>query len=136
MRYSFVKNGISNLLITPCTLNLSDYETNSPDLKIKKGVSALWDTGATISVISTNLVQELGLIPIDVKRVSGFVGSSILAKSYIVDLEFGNLKIGFTSVVEAPLIRYDMIIGMDIMGMGDIHVTHPKLSTVFEFVVE
>lgn len=82
---------------------------------------ALWDTGATRSAISPRVVKSLSLQPTDddynVTTASGRVSTCI----YAVDIGLTDLKLGHSAipVVELELDDIDVLIGMDIIGLGD-----------------
>lgn len=81
--------------------------------------TAIWDTGATSSMISESLAKELKLEPEGSVKVSGVHGIED-AKIYTIDLIFGN---GFTldklQVSEAGNnAGFDVLIGMDIISKG------------------
>jgi predicted aspartyl protease len=87
-------------------------------------VRAIIDTGATGSVVTTALSKELGLIPISKRRVIGINGEKT-CNVYLVDLFLPNY-IPFTAleVTEGELAGdYRALIGMDILGHGDLALT-------------
>ena len=63
--------GRVNRLITPCAIAEAFKPDAVPPTKSINGVkaTALWDTGATISAISSNVVKSLNLIPFNKKEV-------------------------------------------------------------------
>ena len=82
---------------------------------------ALWDTGATRSAISPRVVKFLGLQPTDddyhVTTASGRIKTSV----YAVDMSLTDLKLAHSAlpVVALDLDGIDVLIGMDIIGLGD-----------------
>ena len=82
-------------------------------------VSALWDTGAWSSVITQKVVTALGLSPIDHVRACG-VNGWYDAPVYIVDVMLPNkIKISNLLVSLGTMTAADMLIGMDVISMGD-----------------
>ena len=82
-------------------------------------VSALWDTGAWSSVITQKVVTALGLSPIDHVRACG-VNGWYDAPVYIVDVTLPNkIKISNILVSLGTMTAADMLIGMDVISMGD-----------------
>jgi hypothetical protein len=75
MYYSFAKNytTCTNKLITKITL----FDALSPKNPVI--ANAIWDTGATQSVITTELKISLNLIPVSSKLVFG-----VNSKQYVV----------------------------------------------------
>ena len=96
---------------------------------------AVWDTGATLSAMSPKIVQDLGLSPIDQCYIGGINGekqSDVVIVSVI--LPNGMLLTGrrfFVSNIPGA----DIIIGMDIISMGDFVITNARGKTMFSFVI-
>ena len=62
-------DGLANVLITDCAISLpTTLEDNSIQNFIE--CKGLWDTGATGSVISKNIADQLGLKPTGVQKVN------------------------------------------------------------------
>jgi hypothetical protein len=102
-----------------------------------KGIitNVLWDTGATHSSLSTKIVQDLGLKSIDTTVVHG-VNSSKVADIVIASIRFSS-SIFLTgkrfSVNEIP--GADVLIGMDIIMLGDFAISNGEGETLFSFVI-
>lgn len=97
--------------------------------------SALWDTGATASVISSDVVRHLGLSPISQCRAYHAQGESIV-HVYLVDIILPNhLLIRDVRVTEGRLNGFGVLIGMDIINLGDFALTHKGGKTVFSFQI-
>jgi predicted aspartyl protease len=97
--------------------------------------SVLWDTGATHSCLSPKMAKELGLKPIDTIIVHG-VNSSKVADVVIASIGFANglfLAGRRFSVSEIP--GTDILIGMDIIMMGDFAISYGGGKTQFSFVI-
>ena len=97
-------------------------------------VLALWDTGASCSSISRKLAVRLGLTPVDGCIVYGAGGAH---KSSIFMLD-----VSLPSSVTIPSVRvaeffdtgaFELIIGMDIITMGDFAVTNTDFKTTVSF---
>lgn len=120
-----------NVLKTPVTV--------STDIKINpqshtKNFIAIWDTGATSSVISSRVAQEMNLTPIGKTIVSTANGRAEVNR-YIVTLELPNhLVINDIEVSEGNLgANTDLLIGMDIITLGDFSITNIDNCTTFTF---
>lgn len=98
-------------------------------------VDALWDTGATNSCISMDVVTGLSLVPtgfLPMQTPSGHRNAGtywvdillphdvLVEKLQVCDSEIGNQGIG-------------LLIGMDIISQGDLAVSNYKGRTVFSF---
>lgn len=97
--------------------------------------TALWDTGATQSVVTASTVAKLGLVPIGGVTVQHAGGSS-LTNSYMVNFVLPNhVGIKFVPVIECPdnAGTFGAIVGMDIISQGDLAITNPDGLTVMTF---
>jgi predicted aspartyl protease len=101
-------------------------------------VRALWDTGATNSAISDKMAKKLKLPYTDFVAIYTAVGI-IQAPIYSVRLLFQNdLLFEQVEVVQftgTDTEDCDLIIGMDIMTLGDVAITNLNGKTVFSFRV-
>ena len=95
--------------------------------------SGLWDTGATCSVISQEVVDKCKLTPISKANVTGVTGT-YEADVYLVNISLPN-RVGFPGlpVVLGNVGGADLLIGMDIIGKGDFAVSNYKGGTMFSF---
>lgn len=98
-----------------------------------KTFTAIWDTGATGSVITQKVVDRCGLKPTGMTRVHGVHGEGN-AEVYHVNIGLPN-KVAFpnVSVTKGILAVSDALIGMDIINYGDFAVTNTGGKTVFSF---
>ena len=97
-------------------------------------VRALWDTGATFSVISIAKASELCLIPVDFSRAytaNGWYETPV----YRIDLLLPNgFMVSGLRVSQSELMVCDMLIGMDVISLGDFHLTNSG-NSVFRFAL-
>jgi predicted aspartyl protease len=94
---------------------------------------ALWDTGATGSVISPSVAKALALTPSGTVKVTHAGGSS-MSPTYVVNLWLpNNTGVSGVIVTEFPGHGCDVLIGMDIMRHGDLSLTHYKGNTCMSF---
>ena len=96
---------------------------------------AIWDTGATGSVITREVVSKLSLDPIDnteVHTANGMRDSNV----YLVNIGLrNNVAFSGVSVTDGELADCDILIGMDIIGAGDFGVSHSDGKTCMSFQV-
>lgn len=94
-----------------------------------------WDCGATYSSISEELAQELGLQPCGTERTISTT-SSELSNVYTIILILHN-EIGIPLKVNAASnihnFGIDMLIGMDVIALGDFSISTYNGETYFSF---
>ena len=100
----------------------------------ERNCKAIFDTGATSSMVSSKTAEELRLVPTGTVNVTGVHGTE-KTNQYIVNLIFQN---GFTipgiSVSEAgPDGGFDLLIGMDVISRGDFFISGSSGETFFIF---
>ena len=111
-RFNFEADGEAAEIATPLSLR---KESGSQEVKGK----AVWDTGATSSMISAETARKLQLQPIGVAQISGVHGIQN-TRVYKVDFVFENgFVIPGVKVSEASNFGgFDLLVGMDIIGKG------------------
>lgn len=113
-----------------------DPQTQNPNEVPHVELDAIWDTGATASVVSRNVVRKLKLEPTgrkDVHTANGVAQQNTY--SVAIGLPSG-VYFPFLSVTEADLTTgSDALIGMDIISLGDFSVTCANGKTILSFRV-
>jgi len=125
--FTIIQNGIGNKLMSNVTIQSEDRHID---------VMALWDTGATISCISHDVVDKLGLIPCGItpiltpsggKECNQYLISTITLPNNVIlkdvpvcDSEIGGQGFGF-------------LIGMNIITLGDFAICNSSGKTSFTF---
>lgn len=94
---------------------------------------AVWDTGATHSAISEKVVRVLGLKPLRQERVLTVAGER-WANVYLVNLYLPN-RVGIIGlpVTDAVLTDEDVLIGMDVISLGDFSISNTEGQTCLSF---
>ena len=106
--------------------------STSPSPQRKKYI-AIWDTGATRTVISPKVVQELGLKPIR-REIAQGANSISEVNVYLVNLLMPhNVGLVGVPVAEMDFGDEDALIGMDIISKGDFAVSNFQGRTTFTF---
>lgn len=98
-------------------------------------VVALWDTGATLSCISSEVVSALHLPPVGRCKAQTPTGSGIRNTYYIDILLPDDVKFPGQIVMDSEIgkQKIGMLIGMDIISKGDFAVSNFDGNTVFTF---
>lgn len=135
MRALHTKVGVCS----PVTLE----EARTQKVELKEYV-AIWDTGATHSAITKKVAEELNLKPTGVVEVR-YGNGKALTNTYLVNISLPNkVMVGQVRVTEAQLTpegsisdaqQPQLLIGMDIIGMGDFAVTNANNKTTLSFRV-
>jgi hypothetical protein len=132
MYYAFSENwkAYTNKLITKALVFQNFPGGGFADIKV------IWDTGATQSVIDNDLKINLNFIPISSKLVFG-----VNRKQY-VDIVAASIKLPNGFVIKNKRFYVcnlppgiDMLIGMDIIQLGDFHISNKGGKTQFSFVI-
>ncbi len=101
---------------------------------IPKMWRGLWDTGASASCITQRIVDDLKLSPLGRNQISTANGM-VEVNTYVIDIGLPNNVIVQNVIVAcADLgINIDLLIGMDIISLGDFAITNVNGKTVFSF---
>lgn len=102
--------------------------------------NAIWDTGATNTAITKKIAQSLQLIPVTKTNVLGVHGHQDV-NVYLVGMILpNNVGIRTLRVTECESLSHpddpdpcDVLIGMDIISMGDLAITNVAGQTMFSF---
>lgn len=113
------------------------FDQNSKNSNGPIAITAIWDTGATNTAITTNVVRSLGLQPSGVTQVSTANGT-VSQNTYIIKIGLPNgVLVDGIVATEVPALsgNCDALIGMDIIGLGDFTITNYKGNTCMSFRV-
>jgi hypothetical protein len=114
-------------ILTSCSIIIADksYRFN-----------AIWDTGASQTNISTDLVEKLN-IPIIGKKPLGGIDTIIDTSTHKITIKLNDEIIFHDIEVVSSNIQseyIDALIGMDIISQGDFYITHFDDEIRFDFV--
>lgn len=130
------RKGIVNVLSTKCgvseAISVEELKKGAVHPKVLE-VTAIWDTGASASAISKNVVDSLELVPTGKGRSSTAAGV-IEVDTYTVNIILP-CDVGFSSIQVScnDMGNVDMLIGMDIISRGDFSITNHNGHTKFTF---
>lgn len=124
--------GILNTLISDVTLFTAADHTKNYNTK------GIWDTGATNSVITQEVVNSLGLLQSGVTQVSTATISNQLKPTYLIDVRFpSGLVVNGVQVTVGTIAAergISFLIGMDIIALGDFSITNKDGKTTMSFI--
>jgi len=129
---------LRKILITPIDV----FPVASSDEVISKTpvrLKALWDTGATLTAIKPKLrdMLKLCMVRSDSSATVAGLGGIFNADCTVMTLRLReNFEINWCPVyVLDYTVDVDIIIGMDIIGMGDFVVSNTDNKTLFSFIM-
>jgi hypothetical protein len=128
-----------NVIQSPISVHLPVPETVNDfpsDIQLFKG-QAILDTGATGSVITSRVIAELGLMPVS-KTIRIGVDGPETVNVYMVGMRLPNgVGIRSMTVTETKGLvgNFDVLIGMDIINLGDFAISNLGHKTTFSFRV-
>lgn len=97
--------------------------------------TAIWDTGASCTVISKKFAEQIGLVPTGKTTITG-VNHSTQENTFLVNIYLPNkVCFAFMKIAEVPALSGDagLLIGMDIIGAGDFSVFTENGKTVMSY---
>lgn len=123
--------GLLNILHTP-------IEISKPDDLLPKNrfkTRGIWDTGASGSVITKEVVEYLDLKPSGQSFVNTASESNRLTDTFKIDLYLKNdLRIKCSRVTLGKIFPgIDCLIGMDVINLGDFSITNFQKETCMSF---
>lgn len=126
---------VVNEIITDCGVSMPFNPEKGENPQLVEQTKALWDTGATNSVITRTLAQKLGLKAIG-EVESHHAGGSTRVPVYLINIYLPNGGvIGYAQVSECieTVGRFGILIGMDVISLGDFAISHVGGRTTFSF---
>jgi hypothetical protein len=130
-------DALLRILKTPCFVSeaFDPADGELPCGRIE--YEATWDTGASSSMITQQIVDECGLKPIrksSLQSVSGVQKTEV----YLINIYLpGNVLFSQIPVVRGNFGhgRWNLILGMDVIRHGDFSVMNRNSTTEFSFTV-
>lgn len=123
-KYSTIQNKIINSVV------IINSKTDSA-----MPAKAQWDTGATGTCISKELADKLSLVPLGIQRIHTPSGIGMV-KRYKADIFLNNeLIIKDIDVIDSEIGSQgiDILIGMNIIQLGDFAISNYNGQTQFSF---
>lgn len=129
--FTYKANGKANVLLSEVRVSANKELFN--DVK-KEKFNAIWDTGATNTAISSRVVEKCGLIPTG-KAISNTANGQCTVNTYLIDISLpNNVNINRVQATEFTAVEgADLLIGMDIMSLGDLAISNYEGKTTFSF---
>jgi len=126
--FTFEYDGIVRSLHTPIGIE------SAIDTQDTIKIDGLWDTGAECSLIRPEVAVRLNLQRVSETFICTPTGEDIPSKVYIVNIYLpNNAKILNLLVAEGIPNSCDILIGMDVINLGDFVVSNFNDKTTFSF---
>lgn len=134
LSFTAKREGLVNFLGTTARIGEAIESPQNIPQSPKIEYKAIWDTGATNTVITKKIVEECDLKQVSMANVQT-VGGERYCPVYFVSVYLPNkVVIAQVKVTEGEIFgEADILIGMDIMNLGDYAVTNKDGKTVFTF---
>lgn len=114
---------------------ITRIEVNECGTEKSYRLKAIWDTGATVSCISSNMAQRMGLHPAD-NGIGVTPAGQMEIMYYFLDVRLSDaIKIQHVKAAGFPLERHDadFLIGMDIISKGSLGIRNENGKTAVTF---
>lgn len=135
--FSLAYDGITNRIISEISVfkYFNPANVNSTNILAEHRTTALWDTGATNSIITQDTAKSLSLTPIGKTNTNHGGGQSEHFTHYVnIGLPNKLLVTGVTVTEMDKIVdNFGVIIGMDIISQGDFSLTNFEGKTLFSF---
>jgi hypothetical protein len=116
-------------LITPVTLYFIPFNS-----ALTVSANALWDTGASMSAITLEIQSKLKASPVSKRFISGIHEAKIVDVVLVkVELPNSVIKKSIEVVVCNIPSNFDVILGMDIISLGDFAISNGNGHTLLSF---
>lgn len=134
LSFTTIFNGLANCLINKVEIGPAfNPEEQEPPPKLTT-YNAIWDTGATNTIITERVANDCGITPTGVTRLETVSGTDSGYTYFISILLPNKLGIPNIKVAEGNLKNpIDLLIGMDIINKGDFAVNNIGNRTSFSF---
>ncbi len=135
-KFTVRAKGRLKALLSDCLI----CEAHDPTIKRAKKTNSksyrcLWDTGASGTVITSQVARDLGLKPTGRTFVDTANGRMEVPVYMVNVILPNNVMVSFVTVTEGNLNGFDVLIGMDITTLGDFAITNAGNKTVFSFQI-
>lgn len=132
MKYDYPS--VVNVLKTPVKI-CKGYRHGIDPTPASFEYQALWDTGATGTSITKEVIGMLGLKPVTQIEVFNAHGESKIKDAFLVNITFPcNIMVNGITAAEGSFgSGIGVLVGMDIIRLGDFAISNFKGKTAFSF---
>ena len=133
MSFSARFEGRAGAIVTDCSISTAYLQhpvnAHPPVIDVK----CVWDTGAVMTTISNETVRKLKLKPVARTESYHAFGKSSTEIYYINLILPSHTEIAGLKVIGAELPDTDVLIGMDVIGLCDMAISHVDNETLFSY---
>lgn len=122
---------IVECIVTECIVSCVEEKSSNQNDGFR--CLAIWDSGATSSIITRNIIDKLKLQPVGVCQVAGIHGTEYEYTYYVNLMVPGERTFKTLEVTEGDLEDVDVLIGMDVISQGDFCISNGNNETVLAF---
>lgn len=122
---------LASKLETPC--GVTPEESALSNTHVFGRYRAIWDTGCAITTVKTSILEELELEARDCIDVNTVMGTAKFPVYYVDLLLPGGIALRSIKVIAGNQNACDVLIGMDIISLGDFAITNLSGNTTFSF---
>lgn len=131
--FTYKSKAIANALFSHIFVSEASEEEDLRKRPKLHPFEGLWDTGATDTVISQKVVSVCDLKPVSRRKMQTPNGVKE-TYTYLIDVMLpNNVMIPGILALEGDMGEIDMLIGMDVINLGDFAVTNFEKQTTFSF---
>lgn len=128
--------GLLRVLQTECNVSAAfDPATTPEDQRPPRHpFIGIWDTGATTTFITQAVVDQCGLKPFTISKVQGAYGGETERDVYLINVGLPNkVLVRNVQAIFGEMGSADVLIGMNIITLGDFAITNQGGNTLFSF---
>ncbi len=132
--FTVIASGIARELRSACFVSLAwDSTGDDPEPNVHE-FEGIWDTGATVSLISRTVVGTCNLQQTGLATIQTASGHEDTVPTYVINLGLpNNIVVTGIPVALGSFGDADVLIGMDVITRGDFAVTNWNDQTAFSF---
>jgi hypothetical protein len=126
-------SGIPQMITSPVEISAAFLPGVAREALPRLSRIGIWDTGATNTVVTQDIIETLHLRPVGMKCISTS-GGMYERYVYLISLTLeSHAHFPVLEAVEGHILGSDVLIGMDVITQGDFAITNKGGMTTFSF---
>jgi len=127
---------VVDISVSPGSASISDVPARKTKRSTTCSGQAILDTGTTRTVIDRKIVDELGMTPVGVLRLTCVgVQEPIVSDAYLIAVtlpNFGRPIQTLAAATDLQLHGFDCVFGLDLLGNGELNLNGPNKTFYFK----